>query len=280
MANLSSSTAQHYLECDSCEENPAQFFCKMCEGYLCEQCKSEHGKKKITRNHEIVSLTSNNEDMLDIMNCADHTKKKIECFCNQCSELVCTDCIIQSHNGHSVKSLSQYYREFTDLCNREIDEIENVIIPKYRELLSKEKEKRVAFLKRTDEIQMKIAAHTQSIVEFVKQIGKQTVGNLRAAEKDGLKEMDTFSESIEEKIHQLQLMSKQISAKLEAKPEISIFKPTNSIVIESFKTLPLPNSFTLTDFQPQHINEEFALGKQSILQRDTFRPKVIISCCV
>lgn len=147
-------------------------------------------------------------------------------------------------------------------------------------MLSKEKEKRVAFLKRTDEIQMKIAAHTQSIVEFVKQIGKQTVGNLRAAEKDGLKEMDTFSESIEEKIHQLQLMSKQISAKLEAKPEISIFKQTNSIVIESFKTLPLPNSFTLTDFQPQHINEEFALGKQSILQRDTFRPKVIISCCV
>lgn len=38
----SSSTAQHYLECDSCEENPAQYFCKMCAGYLCEQCKSEH----------------------------------------------------------------------------------------------------------------------------------------------------------------------------------------------------------------------------------------------
>lgn len=53
-------------------------------------------------------------------------------------------------------------------------------------MLSKEKEKRVAFLKRTDEIQMKIAAHTQSIVEFVVQIGKQTVGNVRAAEKDGL----------------------------------------------------------------------------------------------
>lgn len=88
-------------------------------------------------------------------------------------------------------------------------------------MLSKGKEKRVAFLKRTDEIQMKIAAHTQSIVEFVKQIGKQTVGNVRAAEKDGL--------------YQLQLMSKQISAKLEAKPEISIFKPTNNIVLESFK---------------------------------------------
>lgn len=42
----SSSTAQHYLEHDSCEENPAQYFCKMCTGYLWEQCKSEHEKKK------------------------------------------------------------------------------------------------------------------------------------------------------------------------------------------------------------------------------------------
>lgn len=276
----SSSTAQHYLECDSCEENPSQYFCKMCAGYLCEQCKSEHEKKKITRNHEIVSLTSNNEDMLDFLYCTVHTQKKLECFCNQCREPVCTNCILQSHNGHSVKSLTQFYKEFTVLCNQEIDEIETVIVPKYRELLSKEKEKRVAFLKRTDEIQMKIAAHTQSVVEFVKQIGKQAVGNLRTAEKDGLKEMDTFSESIQEKINQLQLMSKQISAKLEAKPEISIFKQTNSIVLESFKSLPLPSNFTLTDFQPHHINEEFELGKQSVLQRDTFRPKVFMLCCI
>lgn len=280
MANSSSLTAQHYLECDSCEENSVQYFCKMCAGHLCEQCKSEHGKKKITRNHEIISFTSNNEDMLDILYCADHTKKKLECYCNQCSEPVCTDCIIQSHSGHSVKSLTHFYREFTDLCNREIDEIETVIIPKYRELFSKEKEKRLAFLKRSDEIQMKIVAHTQSVVEVVKQIGKQTVGNLRTAEKDRLKEMDTFSESIQEKINQLQLMSKQISVKLEAKPEISIFKPTNSIVLERFKSLPLPSNFTLTDFQPHHINEEFEIGKQSVLQRDTFRPKVIMLCCI
>lgn len=74
-------------------------------------------------------------------------------------------------------------------------------------------------------------------------------------------------------------MSKQISAKLDAKPENSIFKPTNSIVLESFKSLPLPSNFNLTDFQP-HINEEFELGKQSVLQRDTFRPKVIMLCCI
>lgn len=60
-----SSSAQHYLECDNCEENPAQYFCKMCAGHLCETCKSDHGKRKITRNHEIVSMTSNNENLVE-----------------------------------------------------------------------------------------------------------------------------------------------------------------------------------------------------------------------
>lgn len=98
-----SSSAQHYLECDNCEENPAQYFCKMCAGHLCETCKSDHGKRKITRNHEIVSMTSNNENLVDLMYCSTHTNKKLECYCNLCKEPVCTDCIIRSHNGHSVK---------------------------------------------------------------------------------------------------------------------------------------------------------------------------------
>lgn len=271
MAN-SLSAAQNYLECDSCEGHPAQYFCKMCAGHLCVWCKSKHGYKKITRNHEIVSLTSNNEDMLDILYCADHTKKKLECYCIQCSEPVCTDCIIQSHNGHSVKSLTQFYKEFRDLCNKEIDGIENVLIPRYRELLSKEKEKRVAFLKRSDEIQMKIAAHTQNVVEVVKQLGKQSVGTLRNAEKDGLREMDTFTESIEENIKQLQLISKQMSEKLKAKPQISIFKSSNNNVLESLKELPFPTNYNLTDFQPHDINKDLKLGEPTVLINKQVKP--------
>lgn len=218
-----SSSAQHYLECDNCEENPAQYFCKMCAGHLCETCKSDHGKRKITRNHEIVSMTSNNENLVDLMYCSTHTNKKLECYCNLCKEPVCTDCIIRSHNGHSVKSLSTFYNELTDHYKNRKKEIENVLLPKHREVLAKEIEKRSAFTMKADEIQKKIDAHTQDVAKMVKHIGEQTVESLRNAEKDGLREMDKFTDSIKEKINQLQLMSIQISEELEAKPDIFFY---------------------------------------------------------
>lgn len=89
-----SSSAQHFLECNNCEEKPAKFLCKTCPDHLCENCKTDHEKKKMTRSHEIVFLKSNNKDMVDLLYCTEHTKKKLQCYCNRCKEPVCTDCII------------------------------------------------------------------------------------------------------------------------------------------------------------------------------------------
>lgn len=261
----SSTSAQHYVGCDNCEENPATFLCKACEGRLCEPCKINHEKKKITRNHEILPLTSKNEEMLDILLCPYHAKKKLVCYCTRCSEAVCTDCIDNSHNGHSVKSLFNVYKELEDCSKRRKEEIEKSLLPKYRNLIAKEKEKRSAFTKRADEIQTKIDAHTQRVIERVKQIGQQSVLSLRNAEKDGLKKMDKFMGSIEEKTKQLQLMNQRISANMEARPHSSMFRSNNSHDLKSFQTLPSPADYTLTDFQPQQMNLENMFGEPSVL---------------
>lgn len=260
-----STSAQHYVGCDNCEENPATFLCKACEGRLCEPCKINHEKKKITRNHEILPLTSKNEEMLDIILCPYHAKKKLVCYCTRCSEAVCTDCIDNSHNGHSVKSLSNVYKELEDCSKRRKEEIEKSILPKYRDFLAKEKEKRSAFTKRADEIQTKIDAHTQRVIERVKQIGQQSVSSLRNAEKDGLKEMDKVLDSIEKKTKQLQIMNQRISANMEARPHSSMFRSNNSHDLKSFQTLPSPADYTLTDFQPQQMNLENMFGEPSVL---------------
>lgn len=270
-----STTAQHYLECEECEENPAKYFCKTCAGHLCESCKNRHKKKKITKNHEILSLHSKNEDMLDLISCPKHTKKNLECYCTPCSEPVCTDCIMQSHNGHPMKSLATVYQELKDHSKEKTDKIENVLLPRHRELLAEEKEKKSAFRKKADEIQEKIDAHTKSMVEKVKKVGQETVVNLRKAEKEGLQEMDKFKDSLEEQINKLQLMSKQLSANLEAKSHPSIFNLINSEDLKSFQTLPYSAEYTLTDFRPQTLNVENMSSKSPVLkktgisQRDT-----------
>lgn len=107
-------TAQHFVECDSCEENPANFLCITCPGHLCETCKTEHEKKRMSQNHEIVNLGAGNDKVVDLLFCAKHTNKKLECFCVQCNSPVCTDCIIQAHNSHFVRALSSVYKEIRD----------------------------------------------------------------------------------------------------------------------------------------------------------------------
>lgn len=139
-----------------------------------------------------------------------NAKKKLE----RCSEAVCTDCIIKSNNGDSVKSLSEVYKELEDCTKRRKEEIEKSLLPKYRNLLAKEKEKRSAFTKRANEIQTKIDAHTQRVIERVKRLSQQSVESLRNAEKDGLKERDKFMNSFVKTNKQLQIMSGKISQNL------------------------------------------------------------------
>lgn len=114
MANAKTS-AQHYLECEDCEERPSKFLCKTCFGHLCEICRNDHERKKLTRGHVVVPLTSNNltsEEMLYCA-CSGHIKKKLEYHCIPCDKSVCAECIGLYHKGHAKKSLT------SDLKNAE-----------------------------------------------------------------------------------------------------------------------------------------------------------------
>lgn len=66
----------------------------MCIGYLCEVCKSYYERKKIIWNYEILLLILKNEEMLDILLCFKYVKKKLDCYCDWCRELVCIECIV------------------------------------------------------------------------------------------------------------------------------------------------------------------------------------------
>lgn len=262
-------SAQHYLECDNCEENPSKFLCKTCPGHLCENCKNEHEKKKMTRNHEIMLLSSNNEEMLDMLYCSNHAKKKLECYCNRCGEPVCTDCIIQNHNGHSVESLSTVYKCFTDYAKEQKETINNILLPKYIELLSHETTKESALTSRAEEIKKKIETYTHNLVEMIITISAQTVEDLSKKEKEGVREIQHTKNNLVEQINELQVMSVAISADIEAQPNISFFKLVERNDLERFKTV-LPNiEYSLSDFQPGNIRKAIQdnFGIRPILKR-------------
>lgn len=161
---------------------------------------------------------------------------------------------MQSHNGHLVKPLAIVYKEFKDYSTQKKEKIENVLLPSHRDFPAKTKERRSAFRKKADEMQEKIDVHTQRMVEIVKNVGQQTVVNLRKAENEGLEKMDTFIDTLEEKIDKLQLLSEKIFATLTAKPQPTTFLSVENDDLKSFQTTPISVEYTLTDFQPQNMN--------------------------
>lgn len=106
-------TAQHFLQCEDCKENPATFVWKVCKGNLCELCRINHVKKNVTQNREILPLTSTNEEMLDLLMCEIH-KKNLGCYCKRCRELVSSQCTLHSYNQHFLISKFTMYNEIYD----------------------------------------------------------------------------------------------------------------------------------------------------------------------
>uniref|UniRef100_A0A8W8MG84 B box-type domain-containing protein n=1 Tax=Magallana gigas TaxID=29159 RepID=A0A8W8MG84_MAGGI len=207
--------------------------------------------------------------MVDMLYCVEHTKRRLECYCNPCKEPVCTDCIVQSHNGHSVELLSTVYKRITDQAKEQQEKIDNILLPKYKEFLFNETAKQSALTRRAEEIKKNIETHTQNLVEMIKTIGAQTVEDLSKKEKDGLQEIEQTKNNFKKKINELQLISSTISTDIEARPDISFFNMHEKYDLKRFETTPPNTDYSLTDFQPGDIERVLQdnFGIRPILHR-------------
>lgn len=98
------------------------------------------------------------------------------------------------------------------------EEIENKLLPKYRELLQGEFLKKAVLSQQANEEQKQIETHTQNVIDIVKELGQKTVQDLRVMEEKGHREIDQSSTELQRKIHQLQTASQVLSESIDAEP--------------------------------------------------------------
>ena len=159
-------------------------------------------------------------------------------------------CQVRSHNGHTVQALSEAYEEIKDDLQRKKDEIENNLLTKYRELLSKENTKQTALSKRADDIELQIQAHTEKLLGSKKEISEKTVNHLRAEKSKGLREIEKSKNEIERKITKIQQTNAMITAKLEASPGMSYFTPINTNLLKEFHSPANNPEYDFDEFRP------------------------------
>ena len=110
------------VNCDRCIETsngPAVSFCVNCCDFLCKVCSKDHKTWRKTLSHELQPVGSSAKSdaksakpLLEsvpemLLNCQQHSDEALKFYCETCSMLICRDCIILDHSGHSYNRIEK-----------------------------------------------------------------------------------------------------------------------------------------------------------------------------
>ena len=100
--------------CEQCSKGKSVAFCRQCTDFICAQCKTLHRKLKVFTGHKVATLEELKKGGAKHVplkeapppNCPEHDQiGKIFCF--DCKCLICRDCTLIDHNGHSYNFLKK-----------------------------------------------------------------------------------------------------------------------------------------------------------------------------
>jgi len=101
--------------CDKCRAQDASTYCRSC-GFVCDTCKHIHQLWDDLASHQVISLDQLKEyvtrlvpPMTRTLYCPQHQGKQLELFCEQCSQLICQNCTVKLHKGHSYDVVSDTF---------------------------------------------------------------------------------------------------------------------------------------------------------------------------
>ncbi|XP_052678417.1 uncharacterized protein LOC128159388 [Crassostrea angulata] len=128
------SSAQDVHRCDLCETAIVHSYCDFCHVNLCKPCVVDHISDGYDK-HKIVPFKER-RSTLTYPKCGTHPQKSSEFQCKSCNNiLICSSCITsEQHRGHIFFEISEEYKTMKKVIEKETEELENRIFPKYEEI--------------------------------------------------------------------------------------------------------------------------------------------------
>ena len=117
-----SSEESFTIACDPCEydhiSKKAASYCQECAEYLCESCKTSHGKLKLTRSHKLLSgelmppkRSEGEMAVLDTVLCS-CMQNKVSVYCKEHCSLVCVNCNALHHRRCKTSDIADESNDF------------------------------------------------------------------------------------------------------------------------------------------------------------------------
>ena len=104
--------------CEMCSKGKAVAFCRGCAKFACTECARSHeGTGAFDQCRILMLEKESGEVTASVPNCPEHNDP-MTVFCFTCDSVVCRDCIIAEHSGHTFNLLKKCASEKRrELCN-------------------------------------------------------------------------------------------------------------------------------------------------------------------
>ena len=119
--------------CEQCSKGKSVAFCRQCTDFICAECTTLHGKLKVLADHKVATLEElKMGGAKDVPlkeapppKCPDHGEP-MKIFCFDCNRLICRDCTLIDHNGHSYNFLNKSATEARKTLRDSLTPLRNV----------------------------------------------------------------------------------------------------------------------------------------------------------
>ena len=259
---------QDLLRCHYCETPNPPKHCDICQMHICDVCEEKHQSGE-SKEHYIVPFKMRGLTP----KCKKHSTKICELFCEYCGVPICAECASSTeHERHKKETFIKLYSLKEELILRDLQELEDIIYPSYKEVASNIPGQRADLDKHSQKLKISLNNKAETLHRGINSIIHKTHADIDAMNSEHLIAINKQETAIKQTIKDISQFILEVRRLLDTNDVHLVFKYQSKI--HKFKILPTQLHVTLPSFEPtENDSEQISkqIGSLSKLE-STWRP--------